>query len=219
MKISSAPKHEASKVFRPGRGSTWRRWLMPVLFVAAAVALQALAKRNPQWVERHYSRRVFPLITRTLSLINNLVDFSIAELMIYVLAVALLIALVYQVREIYLRRRRLSAVVRTGLLVLLWATGCATMLFLIVWGFNYQREPLRSSLGDTGRKVSGEQLKKISETIVNELNSNYDQSHDVQMGVAQPSRAQVYECLAFYEDHRGEIDVLVARQMAPGEPV
>ena len=30
------------------------------------------------------------------------------------------------------------------------------------------------------------------------------------------TRAQVYECLAYYEDHRGEIDVLVARQMASG---
>ena len=28
------------------------------------------------------------------------------------------------------------------------------------------------------------------------------------------SRAQVYECLAYYEDHKGEIDLLVARQMA-----
>ncbi|HUG66218.1 MAG TPA: DUF433 domain-containing protein [Pirellulaceae bacterium] len=27
------------------------------------------------------------------------------------------------------------------------------------------------------------------------------------------TRAPVYECLAYYEDHRGEIDVLVARQM------
>jgi uncharacterized protein (DUF433 family) len=32
------------------------------------------------------------------------------------------------------------------------------------------------------------------------------------------TRAQVYECLAYYEDHRGEIDVLVARQMAPAAP-
>ena len=33
----------------------------------------------------------------------------------------------------------------------------------------------------------------------------------------QITKAQVYECLAFYEDHLGEIDVLVARQMAsPG---
>ena len=31
----------------------------------------------------------------------------------------------------------------------------------------------------------------------------------------QLSRAQVYECLAYYEDHLGEIDLLVARQMAP----
>ncbi len=28
------------------------------------------------------------------------------------------------------------------------------------------------------------------------------------------SRAQVYECLAYYEDHLAEIDYLVARQMA-----
>jgi hypothetical protein len=28
----------------------------------------------------------------------------------------------------------------------------------------------------------------------------------------------VYECLAYYEDNRGEIDVLVARQMASGVP-
>lgn len=31
------------------------------------------------------------------------------------------------------------------------------------------------------------------------------------------TRAQVYECLAYYEDHRGEIDVLVARQMSATE--
>ncbi len=29
------------------------------------------------------------------------------------------------------------------------------------------------------------------------------------------TKAQIYECLAYYEDHRGEIDLLVARQMAP----
>jgi len=28
------------------------------------------------------------------------------------------------------------------------------------------------------------------------------------------AKAQVYECLAYYEDHRGEVDLLVAQQMA-----
>lgn len=31
----------------------------------------------------------------------------------------------------------------------------------------------------------------------------------------QLSRAQIFACLAYYEDHRGEIDLLVARQMMP----
>jgi uncharacterized protein (DUF433 family) len=31
------------------------------------------------------------------------------------------------------------------------------------------------------------------------------------------TKAQVYECLAYYEDHRGEVDVLVARQTAHDE--
>ncbi len=32
------------------------------------------------------------------------------------------------------------------------------------------------------------------------------------------TRTQVYECLAYYEDHRGEIDLLIARQMAEPAP-
>lgn len=32
------------------------------------------------------------------------------------------------------------------------------------------------------------------------------------------TKADVYECLAYYEDHKGEIDLLVARQMAQGQP-
>jgi uncharacterized protein (DUF433 family) len=31
------------------------------------------------------------------------------------------------------------------------------------------------------------------------------------------TKAQVYECLAYYEDHKGAIDVLVARQAAPAK--
>ena len=32
--------------------------------------------------------------------------------------------------------------------------------------------------------------------------------------LATLTKAQVYECLAYYEDHRGEVDLLVAQQMA-----
>ena len=38
---------------------------------------------------------------------------------------------------------------------------------------------------------------------------------DVCRSFPELKRSQVYECLAYYEDHRGEIDALVAEQMAP----
>jgi uncharacterized protein (DUF433 family) len=37
---------------------------------------------------------------------------------------------------------------------------------------------------------------------------------DVVRSYPDLTRAQVYECLAYYEDHRAEIDSLVARQMS-----
>ena len=37
---------------------------------------------------------------------------------------------------------------------------------------------------------------------------------DVVRSFPDLTRAQVYECLAYYEDHRAEIDVLIARQMS-----
>jgi uncharacterized protein (DUF433 family) len=37
---------------------------------------------------------------------------------------------------------------------------------------------------------------------------------DVCRSYPDVTRAQVYECLSYYEDHRAEIDALVARQMS-----
>jgi len=37
---------------------------------------------------------------------------------------------------------------------------------------------------------------------------------DVVRSFPELTRAQVYECLAYYEDHRDEVDFLVAEQMA-----
>jgi len=39
---------------------------------------------------------------------------------------------------------------------------------------------------------------------------------DVVRSFPELTRAQVYECLAYYEDHREEIDWRVAEQMAEG---
>jgi len=37
---------------------------------------------------------------------------------------------------------------------------------------------------------------------------------DVVRSFPDLTKAQVYECMAYYEDHRGEMDLLIAQQMA-----
>ena len=39
---------------------------------------------------------------------------------------------------------------------------------------------------------------------------------DVVRSFPELKRSQVYECLAYYEDHRAAIDVLIAEQMSEG---
>jgi len=199
---TSSRSDEISAPRISSKWSGWRVWLMPVAVLAAAFALQGLAARNPQLVERYYSRQVFPPIVHVLSLINGVAGFSIGELMIYVLAAALVGALIYQVRQIYLRRRRIAALLRTDLIALIWISGSAMLLFLLIWGLNYQREPLAGKLGFTGRNASDEQLKAISENIVNGVNSNYGASHPSD-GVdgRPPGRDQIFELIESAYQH------------------
>jgi hypothetical protein len=150
-------------------------------------------------VERYYSRTVFPGIAYLLSLVNGLVGFSIAEFLIYVLVAALVGSLIYQTRELILRRKRLVALLGTDALALFWVLGSLTLLFLLIWGLNYQREPLGTQLGLTSRNATDEQLKTISETIVNEVNSNYTASRSQPAAdgsrPGQISRAEIYNLI------------------------
>jgi hypothetical protein len=67
--------------------------------------------------------------------------------------------------------------------------------------------------------------RSISQTITESLRKGAEVSHTFSgsnRGGSNPlerTKAQVDECLAYYEDHRGEMDVLVARQMAPVDRV
>ena len=67
-----------------------------------------------------------------------------------------------------------------------------------VRGGNARVEGIRIAVHDViGLLQNGESVENITATCLPML-----------------AKAQVYECLAYYEDHRGEIDLLVARQMA-----
>jgi uncharacterized protein (DUF433 family) len=67
--------------------------------------------------------------------------------------------------------------------------------------------------GVCGGKARVEDSRVCVHDVIGLL-QNGESVDSVTRELAGLTRAQVYECLAYYEDHLAEIDYLVARQMA-----
>jgi hypothetical protein len=130
--------------------SAVRRFLPAALFLLltpAAFALDRLSAADPAGTERLYSRSVYPALARAVSALTRPLPFSLAELAVLAgvpLLAALLIWRLFHLR--YGGLRRLAALLRR----LLCAASALFFAFTVLWGLNYNREPLARSLGYTG---------------------------------------------------------------------
>jgi hypothetical protein len=156
----------------------WRAWVFALAMLGAVFLLQAVARRTPHFTERYYSRTIFPRIGHALSFVNGVFSFSLAEIILVGLVAFLVGGIVYQALQIYQRRKRATQVISSSLLTLLWGLSSVLMLFLLLWGLNYHREPLGGSLGLAKQNLSDDQLEAISRSIINDINANYQASHE-----------------------------------------
>ena len=74
---------------------------------------------------------------------------------------------------------------------------------------------MAATSSNIGRDLRFDSLRGLMLVImtINHLPSLLSRFTDEPLGFPGVTRAQVYECLAYYEDHRAEIDDLVAGQM------
>lgn len=173
----------------PKRHRAWLRWTLPLAVLAAALLLNFLAPRAPHAVERFYSRPVFPRIGHALTFGNRWFSFSLGEGIVVGLIALLVGAVVYQALRILQTPRRVSHLIGESLRAVIWGLGSAFLLFLLLWGLNYHREPLGTNLGLPQQTASDDQLEQISRSIVTNINSNYDAVH---AGTGL-DRAQLYD--------------------------
>jgi hypothetical protein len=123
------------------KSSRIRFWLV-LPAVAAVLALVPL----PAWtIDDVYSRGVYPWLQRALTTVSNLVPIAVLDLLIIAAAITIVVRVVF-----------LVGVVRNeGVMDALWevtkrvirAAAAFVIVFLFVWGFNYRRVPLASTLG------------------------------------------------------------------------
>ncbi|MDQ7054128.1 MAG: DUF3810 domain-containing protein [candidate division KSB1 bacterium] len=93
---------------------------------------------QPQFIERYYSRLVYPWITAVLSRFSGLIPFSLTEMALYAIAIGLPVSVVRHLKN----KRQLGRVFGYWIVGAIWLVAW----FYIAWGLNYFRQPLSDSL-------------------------------------------------------------------------
>lgn len=173
-----------------------RRWSQGLILLLGGFGLQRLASFTPGLVESLYSSFLYQYIIRIISLLNKPFSYSLAEISLLLLLAALGVWLLTLVLKVW--NGRLAPVNLFVLLVYrsLWVGGALLMLFLFLWGFNYQREVLATNLRLQGRETRPGELEAICNLMITRLNTNYDAARARQNWVSDGkvplSRAQLY---------------------------
>lgn len=154
-------------------GSAGGRWLAPGALLLAALALQYAAGLSPALIDRLYSRTVYFYLGRALSLVNRFFPFSLGEALIILLPLAGLPVTLWMVWRRLKRGAPFSSILLGGLRALVWLFGGGLLLFLLIWGLNYQRLPLAVNLGLAQREPETSEIEAIARSIIASVNRQY----------------------------------------------
>ncbi len=136
------------------------KFLVAALLFPLTLLLKLVTSHHPDWVEVVYSRHIYPALTQCVNLLFRWVPFSVAEFGAYALTIGLVAYALFQLVRLLLRRQRaLRAIRLVTNLALLGSVGY--FLFIGLWGLNYNREPLATSLGYTVEPRSVSELKEL----------------------------------------------------------
>lgn len=147
---------------------------MRLLLIGLAVTL-AVVPIPQVWVETVYSRSVYLSLQNLLTPISSLIPVALFDL--------LLAAAVVGLPWWWIRRLR-GATPQTRWRMV-WQLSLNTMtltagvylVFLLVWGFNYRREPLTAKLDYEPQRVSSQALTLLASEAVERLNGLYAEAH------------------------------------------
>jgi hypothetical protein len=140
-----------------------------VLAAAAAAAIPLPARVVEQW----YSGRLYPALQHLVTPASNLVPFALLDAAVAVILVALAL--------VFWRRVRAAGWVRgmtTTVATLVTLTAALVLVFFVVWGFNYRRQPLDDKLDYDARRVTREAAIALGTHAVGEVNGLYAAAHD-----------------------------------------
>ncbi len=197
-------------------GGAWLRqlWKLPwLLLIPLGLYLPDLAAKYPQWIEEHYTNGVYPYISGAISSLSSFLTASVAEFLLYALITGIAITLI--VLLFLLLFRKIRAVRLVSFLLSLGITASVLLnLFFVMWGFNYARPALSSSMHLNVQKRSEFELEALCKRLAEDSATLRKQVSENDKGVFYlPDGFQkTFEKIpAAYETLNGDIHLFMNR--------
>ncbi|HPE38429.1 MAG TPA: DUF3810 domain-containing protein [Bacillota bacterium] len=143
----------------------------PIVFLIATLLLFALLSNNTSAAEE-YALHIFPVISVIISSIANLFPISLTEVAVVglVFTAPILIAIAIYHLIYYIRQKLVKIfLVHLGIGVA-WIAFVGVLLFTLLHGINYYREPLRERLPMGTNEYTLEELEEVYAWTVNGIN-------------------------------------------------
>ena len=167
--------------------------LLSLLLLPIAFIINFIGSRYPQFIDTYYSSYINKFMVQILSKISGIFPFSLYELTMYLIVFSILIFII-RILFIFFKRftivRDLSknlpclnsklystydysflSIIKTSILNILSILSIAYFLFIILWGLNYNRLPLETTLINNYKaSVSLNQNLESNKLVINSEN-------------------------------------------------
>ncbi|HBF8198223.1 TPA: DUF3810 domain-containing protein [Clostridioides difficile] len=111
-----------------------------------ALLLNFIASKVPNIVEKYYSQFIDKIIVQILSKVSGIFPFSLYEITMYIIVISIFLFLCCTLSTIFNKKKKLNIYLKNSILNILSIVSIVYFLFVVLWGINYNRIPLETTL-------------------------------------------------------------------------
>ncbi|HEY5562401.1 MAG TPA: DUF3810 domain-containing protein [Clostridiaceae bacterium] len=125
--------------------------------------INIILRYYPGFVDKYYSRGINKIAREALTSVTNMIPFSLGEVLVLILVALLLILIIKFV--IHIRKKCVNGLLNLGVYL-----SIIYILFMVLWGFNYDRLTLDKILNLQLRKYDEKELYKLCDSLASRAN-------------------------------------------------
>ncbi|WZL77856.1 DUF3810 domain-containing protein [Eubacteriales bacterium mix99] len=158
-----------SALFGQKRKSYKKYWL--ILLLPLGWLINVLSREHSLWTEKYYSGGIYKGISWLIGKLLGWIPFSVGEMLVAALLLIVLWRLAVLIRGMIRDRRGRWTRLRNFVLNALFAVSLLYSLFLVLWGFNYNRLSFSEITGLEIQASSTEELVQLSQKLAKDANT------------------------------------------------